>query len=221
MLRGLIGIWLYVLSAGPAISGAWLREPGMGFSSATVALRHANGEWARELGYYADYGVAPWLTLGIDLNDNDNLSGHAVVFARLPLGQKARDYKLAAELAVGGAHDRNAWQSMYKLTLSYGRAFESIWGPGWIAIDGAFERRGTTSEPIVKLDATLGLSDPNHLRPILQIETARISGFPLFYTITPGVMIPLAQNTQLLIGAEHRVTTHRSLGLKVGVWHRF
>jgi len=128
---------------------------------------------------------------------------------------------LATELALGGAHYHNNWKTMHKLTLSYGRAFDSAWGPGWLAIDGAYEKRGTSLEPILKLDATVGLSDDKHLRPMLQIETAKISGQPLFYTITPSLKIPLPRNAQLLIGVQHRMTTQRSLGLKVAVWHRF
>ncbi|PCJ07476.1 MAG: hypothetical protein COB16_10800 [Rhodobacteraceae bacterium] len=221
MFRVLFAIWLFVLDTAPAWSGAWLREQGSGFASATVTQRSSNGQWSSEFGYYADYGLTSNVTLGVDLNDNDTLSGHALVFVRLPVGQASRSYRLAVELTLGGSHYLNSWVLMQKVTLSYGRAFDSIWGPGWLAIDGAYEMRGLKSEPILKLDATIGLSDGKHLRPILQIETAKISGQPLFYTITPSLQIPLTRDTQLLIGAQHRVTTQRSLGLKVGVWHRF
>ncbi len=221
MFRVLVAIWIYVLSASPALSGAWLREKGSGFASATITQRTGHGVWSSELGYYADYGLTSLVTLGIDLNDNDNLSGHALVFVRIPLGQTSRRHHMAVELALGASHYLNSWVPMQKVTLSYGRAFDSNWGPGWLAIDGAYEIRGLNTEPILKLDATIGLSDPEHLRPILQIETAKISGHPLFYTITPGLQIPLNPDTRLLIGAQHRVTTKRSLGLKLGVWHSF
>jgi len=221
MCRVLFLICLFVLGAAPALSGAWLREQGSGFAAATATQRSSNGLWSTEFGYYADYGLTSAVTLGVDLNDNDKLSGHALVFVRIPLGRTSHSYHLAVELALGASHYLNSWVPMQKATLSFGRTFDSIWGPGWLAIDGAYEMRGLDSEPILKLDATIGLSDPKQLRPILQIETAKITGHPLFYTITPGVQIPLTQDTRLLIGAEHRVTTQRSLGLKVGVWHRF
>lgn len=221
MCRALIVIWLYVLGVAPVLAGAWLRDKGSGFASATSTLRNSNGVWSTEVGYYADFGLTARLSFGVDLNDNDNLSGHALVFARLPLSRLTRQYQLAAELALGGAHYRNAWQPMRKLTLSYGRTFESNRGYGWVAVDGIYETRGTHSEPILKLDATIGLSDPDHLRPLLQLETAKISGQPLFYAITPALQIPLTQDSILLIGVEHRVSNHRSLGFKLGVWHRF
>ncbi len=221
MFRVLFTIWLFVLGTAPALSGAWLREQGSGFASATATQRSSDGHRSTEFGYYADYGLTSRVTLGVDLNDNDNLSGHALVFVRIPMGREPRGYRFAVELALGGSHYLNSWEPMQKTTLSFGRAFDSNWGPGWVAIDGAYEMRGLDTEPILKLDATIGLSDPKQLRPILQIETAKITGQPLFYTITPGVQIPLTRDTQLLIAAEHRVTTQRSLGLKVGVWHRF
>lgn len=219
MLRGLVLLWLCAFSAFPALAGAWLREQGSGFASASVTQRHGDGNWATNLGFYGDFGLSPSLTVGIDLNDSDNLSGHALIFARLQLNFLPEQHQLATELALGGSHYQNSWSPMQKLTLSYGRGFDSVWGAGWFAIDGAYESR--QSNPILKLDATIGLTDPDRIRPLLQIETAKISGQRLFYTITPSLQIPLPRNNKLLIGAEHRVTTQRSLGLKIGVWHNF
>ena len=221
MFHVLLAICLYVVGSTPALSGAWQREADHGFASATATLRNSNGIWATELGYYGDYGLTDWLTLGVDLNDSNDISGHAMLFARLPLNTHKQRHRLAIEMALGGAHYQGRWQQMYKLTLSYGYSFESKWGSGWLAIDGAYEMRGTGSEPILKLDATVGLVNPDHIRPILQVETAKINGHPLFYTVTPGLQIPLGEETLLLIGAEHRVNVERSLGLKIGVWHRF
>jgi hypothetical protein len=221
MFRGLILSWLFILGAVPALAGAWMREQGSGFASAHAIFRNSSGVWSSEVSYYGEFGLSPLLTLGIDLNDNDNLAGHALVFARIPLEFLPSEHHLATELALGGAHYQNLWKPMHRLTLSYGHAFDSVWGPGWLAIDGAYEDREVNSEPFLKLDATVGLTDHQRLRPMLQIEMAKIPGQRLFYAITPSLQIPLPRGTHLLIGAEHRVTTQRSLGLKVGVWHRF
>jgi len=221
MFLGLIVIWFFVLGTVPALAGAWMRDQGSGFSSVSATFQHSTGGWSTDFGYYGEFGVSPFLTLGIDLNDNDNLAGHALVFARVPLEFLPSEHHLATELALGGAHYQNVWKSMHKLTLSYGHAFDSIWGPGWLAIDSAYEKRAINTGAILKLDATIGLSDNTHLRPMLQIETAKISGHQLFYTITPSLQFPLPRDLKLLIGVEHRVTTRRSIGLKVGMWHRF
>ncbi|WP_240931875.1 hypothetical protein [Parasedimentitalea denitrificans] len=198
-----------------------MRDPGSGFASASVTFRRDGGDWSSELSYYGDYGITQSLTLGVDLNDADRLAGHTLIFARVSLNFLPPEHHLATEISLGGAHYRNEWKPMHKLTLSYGRGFDSTWGPGWLAIDGAYEKRGTSSQPIVKLDATIGLNAEEHLRPMLQIETAKISGHQLFYSITPSLQVPLPRDSHLLIGLQHRVTTQRSLGLKVGVWHRF
>ena len=221
MFRGLILFWLFLTCADPVLAVAWLRDQGSGFASASITLQRDDGDWSSELSYYGDYGVSQSLTFGIDLNDADRLSGHALIFARVSLDFLPPEHHLAAEISLGGAHYRDEWKPMHKLTLSYGHGFDSSWAPGWLAIDGAYEKRGTSSQPIVKLDATIGLNAEDHLRPLLQIETAKISGHRLFYSITPSLQIPLPRDSHLVIGLQHRMTTQRSLGLKVGVWHRF
>jgi len=221
MFLGLIVVWFFVLGTVPALAGAWMRDPGSGFSSVSATFQRSTGGRSTDLSYYGEFGVSPFLTLGIDLNDNDNLAGHALVFARIPLEFLPAEHHLATELALGGAHYQHVWKPMHKLTLSYGRSFDSAWGPGWVAVDSAYERRENNTEPILKLDATIGLTDNKRLRPMLQIETAKISGHSLFYSITPSLQIPMPNGSKVLIGAQHRMSTQRSLGLKVGLWHRF
>jgi len=219
MLRCFIAILLISAGALPAQSGAWLRDVDQRFSSTTATLRSTDGAQTHELSYYTDYGLLPWLTLGLDLNDNGT-SGHVLAFARVPWGDQPPTRHVAAELAVGSSHYLNNWHPMYKLTLSYGRALDSRWGPGWLAVDAAYEKRGD-ADASYKLDTTLGLNDPRHIRPMLQIELTQIPAKPLFYTITPSILFPLKRNTQVQVGIEHRVTTQRSLGLKIGLWRRF
>ena len=211
---------LALLLAHPADSGAWLEAPGKGFASASAAYRQTSRGAQHELGYYGAYGITPKLTLGIDLNRNADVSGHALVFARLPLREGGR-YRLALETAFGGNHDRGIWMTMQRTTLSYGRGFGTGGTSGWLAIDAAYELRNSGLAAAWKLDATLGLNRAGKAAPMLQIETYKPDGGTFSYSLTPSLRYPLRSGRELLIGLEHRSAAEHSLGLKLGVWQKF
>ncbi|TDK42152.1 hypothetical protein [Antarcticimicrobium luteum] len=209
-------------AAPPAGAGAWQRETGRGFVSTTGTLRQGDPDARQELSVYADYGLAPRLTIGADVNERPGIAGHAVLFARLPLSRPGARARLAAEAAFGGHHWRGAWDPMYRLTLSYGRGSTTRSGAtGWLALDAAYERRLGMNVPIYKLDATLGLSAPGRLRPILQVETAHIPGQPLIWAVTPGVLIDSRRNATWLIGLERKSAGRDTVGLKIALWRWF
>ncbi|WP_264212490.1 hypothetical protein [Leisingera thetidis] len=206
--------------AQPAAGGAWLEDPGKGFAAASATYRTSRGGAAHELGYYAAYGAAPKLTLGVDLNRNADVSGHALIFARLPLRQGSRS-RLAVETGIGGNHYRGYWQMMQKTTLSYGRSLETRHGSGWLAIGAAYELRNGGLDAIWKLDATLGLHRPGKAAPMLQIETARPESGRLSYALTPVMRYPMKDGRELLLGLEYRKAGRDSLGLKLSLWQKF
>ncbi|KIC22316.1 MULTISPECIES: hypothetical protein [unclassified Leisingera] len=211
---------LAVLLAPPAAGGAWLEVPGKGFASASATYRETSRGAQQELSYYGAYGITPKLTLGVDLNQTGDLSGHALVFARLPLREGER-YRLAAEAAFGGNHYRGQWQMMQKTTLSYGRGFQTGKTSGWLAVDAAYELRNSGLDAIWKLDATLGLNRPGKPAPMLQIETYKPEGAQFSYTLTPSLRYPLPAGRELILGLEHRSAGGGSLGLKLGLWQKF
>lgn len=219
MLRLPLAPLLCALCAQPAAGGAWMREPGRGFASASATLRSSDAGGAYELGYYGDIGVMPWLTLGADLNDNNDGAGHVLLFARLPL-LKRGDTRVAAEAAAGGGGYRGDWRLMHRLTLSFGHEFAGSGFSGWASADAAYEQR-TGSEGFWKLDAAIGLNRPGRTAPLLQIETAKVPGQPLYYTITPSLRFPLRGGRELVAGLEQRRAERRSLGLKFALWHKF
>ena len=213
---------LCATAASPAAAGAWLREPGRGFLSTTATLRQGDPDARQELSLYAEYGLTPRLTLGADINARPGTSGHAMVFARLPLSRPGARNRLALETALGGHHWQGDWDPMYRLTLSYGRGLTTRSGIlGWLAVDAAYERRLGMSDPIYKLDATLGRSGPGRIRPILQVETAHIPGRDFIWSVAPGVMIDSRRSATWVVGLERKSASRDTLGLKIALWHWF
>lgn len=207
----------------PLWAGAWMREEGKTFMSVTGTVRHDGQLLSQETSIYIDYGFKPRLSLGLDINESPGNAGHALIYARLPIVAGDKPYRIAAELALGGHHDRGKWHGMLKATLSYGRGFQSRWGSGWMAADAAVERRMGSPKPLYKLDATLGLSSTKGwARPLLKLETALMPGKDLIWAISPGLMFDSknGKNTYV-IGLEHRRAERSKLGISFSLWRNF
>lgn len=217
LLAFLIVLWV----ARPALAGAWLREQGQGFAAFSVTA-HKTDEGGLEYksSLYAEWGLLDWMTVGLDANENQALHGHALLFARVPLADLDRAGRVSAELGVGVHHRQIDWRMMYKSTLSYGNSFPVRWGHAWMAIDAALEFR-TGQDRLQKLDLTAGLSSARRFDPLLQIETSRVPGQPIHWTVTPSLMIRSPGNrTTWLLGLHKRSRT-RQLGLKLALWRDF
>lgn len=225
--------------------GAWKQPLGQGFASASLTLRQEKNAQQEELSYFGEYGVSEYFDLGLDLNQVSDVSGHAMVFTRLPLRQSPDGFQLSAALAAGANHYRGHWTPMYRFTLSAGSNFTTAHLKGWGNIDLQYEMRGDQDHPLWKLDANLGLHTAGRVAPMLSIETAKASGQRPSYTLIPSLRIKLdglyilnasrprrhssrpgnqeriQQNSELLIGISYRHAERRSLGLKIALWHRF
>ncbi|MGR3761893.1 hypothetical protein ACUXV3_17440 [Roseobacteraceae bacterium NS-SX3] len=223
--------WLLILACGllgarTAAAGAWVQERGQGSAAATATVRKGEDGMEQELGFYGDYGLSGRLTLGVDLNARTGIapyvpgtgSGHALLFLRLPLLDRG-GHHIAAETGLGASKSQDRWQPMQRLTLSYGRGFGGGRLQGWLALDASWERRGSAG--LWKLDGTLGFNRPGRPAPMLQVETTHTSGAPLSYAVTPALRWPLKGRRELITGVEYRRADSRSLGLEIGLWHRF
>lgn len=217
----LAALLIWMTSVCPGGAGAWLRDTDELFFSATSTLRISDEELLQENAIYLEYGLFPRLTVGVDYNHLVGYSGHALVFARLPLPVGKGKWKFAAEAAIGGHHWMGDWDPMLKTTLSAGRGIKTRQGHGWLAIDVAMERRYGTPAPLYKLDATLGLPGYGRIAPILQLETAKAKGHGLFWAVTPGIRYDLKKLGTLLIGFEKRHAVGDTRGLKFGLWKTF
>lgn len=217
-----IGLLMMCLTAAQSASaGAWMREKDTAFQAVSSALlRNSTGVFY-ESKVFIEYGFGPRLTVGLDVNEYSGGSGHALVFARVPLGKGDRRMQFAAEFGFGGHHWLGEWSKMYKAAVAVGRNFESRWGHGWMGLDAAFERRMGNARPIYKLDAVIGLSSDKRFRPMLKLETAYVSGKSLAWTLTPTVLIKGRKETTWVIGVEYRSARQNSIGMNVGFWRQF
>ena len=212
---------MLLLLAPAAHAGAWLRDKGAGFLVLSVSLRQAPVGLHHETGVYGEYGARPRLTLGIDINNRSDLTGHALGFVRLPLSSPGRRTLLTLDLGVGGHFDNPGWNPMARATLSLGRNFASGWGGGWVGIDAAYGRRFGQPQGAIKLDAAIGLSSGPRFRPLLQVESYHVPGVGSDWTATASVMIDGRRGRTWVIGLQHGSTLAGQVGIKAGLWRSF
>ncbi|WP_170456386.1 hypothetical protein [Ruegeria arenilitoris] len=205
----------------PALAGAWLREKGASFTSLALTAFCEPGKDIRfKSSLYGEWGMRPNLTLGLDAEEHQDLYGHAVVFARLPVAEFSNGGRLAAELGVGAHHRGTRAWAMYKATLSWGKGFQARYGSGWMAADAALEYRSHDAL-IRKLDLTVGLSSHRRVNPLLQIETSYVPGRPLYWSARPSAMFRSESGPNTwIIGVERNAAQDRP-GLRFALWREF
>ncbi|WP_420585081.1 hypothetical protein [Ruegeria sp.] len=214
-------LFLALLAASPAWSGAWLREKGSSFTAASVtAFRDQYGGYDYKSSLYAEVGFRQNLTIGLDFESNRDLYGHALVFGRIQVADLGKWGRFAAEFGAGVHHrQRSAW-AVYKTGLSYGKGFQTGWGNGWLAVDAALEFR--THEAVYrKLDFTTGLSADRLLNPLLQIETSYTPDTSFYWRVRPSVMIRTNKGkTKWVLGPE-RTNARSKTGIRIAIWNEF
>lgn len=220
-MKGVILHIALLLIATPAWSGAWLREKDSAFVAAAVtAFKDPDGRYDYKSSLYAEWGYRPNLTIGFDFEEHRDVYGHALLFARAPVADFGKWGRFTAEFGAGAHHrHKRAW-ALYKMTLSYGKGFETRWGNGWIAVDTALEYR-THDAMFRKLDFTAGLSSQRLLNPLLQIETSYTPDKSLFWRARPSVMIRRPNSpTTWVLGLE-RNDARSDTGIKFAIWNEF
>lgn len=219
----LVLIILLLLTAAPGAAGPWLRPQGTGFLATSGTLRRNMGVVSGDSAIWAEYGLLPWLTLGLDSNDRPGQGGHVLGFLRVPLGPERWPVRVAAELALGMAYDTGGRRGMGRVTVAAGRGVETRFGPGWIAGQVTAERE-QTGLPHLKLELTAGLAPTRGVRPMLQIELSRGQGQPPGWTVTPALTYAPKPGRVWVLGLEQRrapgALTART-GLKLALWTDF
>ncbi|WP_281995365.1 hypothetical protein [Ruegeria faecimaris] len=210
-----------LLMASPAWSGAWLREKDAAFTAASLtAFRLPEDGYDYKTSLYAEWGYSQNLTVGFDFEQNQDLYGHALIFARVPVADLGQWGRFAAEFGAGAYHKHERAWAQYKVTLSYGKGFQSALGSGWIAIDAAIENR-THDNIYRKLDLTTGLSSDRLINPLIQIETAYRSGHSIYWKARPSVMIRTKDSSTTWVLGVERNDARKNTGIKLALWNEF
>ncbi|WP_233270539.1 hypothetical protein [Chachezhania sediminis] len=223
MVRGpsclVLGMLVWLAMGTPVLAGAWLRDKGAGFLSFGATLRPSRIVPNNEQKIYLEYGLTDWWTMGVDVNETPTVTGHALIFARLPLGRKDAAIRQAIEVGLGGHHWGPDWWGFYKVGYGAGQGFTNRWGNAWWAVDASYDRRLGNPEPLWKLDIALGQSSGMKLRPLLKLETGYIPDEGTGGSFVPSLMIRGFRKETWVLGVEFRhFGGESSVGLRVDIW---
>ncbi len=212
-MRIFLAVLILIATTAPAPSGAWLREPG---TALLTFSRTADQQGNTHDSLFAEFGLTPRLTLGLDAGMARNGDWTAVGFLRRPLGRTDRPTHLAWEMGLG----RDRTQTIIRSGLSVGRGFNSRWGSGWAAIDTVADFGISTFRTDYKADLTLGWHRDRAML-IMQMQ----AGDPAFGTpyakFAPSYVRPLGKRMKLELGLSLGLVNDDTRGAKLGIWLEF
>jgi len=210
-----------ILCPGLALAGAWQRETGSGFASATVRLGWPQdvNTWqsyeptSKYFTLYFEYAIAPKLMLGMDLGHAVSGRSKTVAFVQFPLLNRDTGPKIGGQLGFG----KVAEEKVVRPAVMFG------WGMpnGWLSIDAAVELGLDADITDWKVDMTWGRNLPKGRKLLVQLQTGETSLDPLFLRVAPSVVTPLNDHLKVESGVSFGLHGDTSMGVTFGLWSEF
>lgn len=233
----ILGLWVSPM-AQPGVAGPWAREAGEGFLAYSVVgeaprtdilMGHFVPDTYASL--YGEYGLGRGLTLGAQIGRSATLEEGAI-FLRYTLTQPENPWQFAFDGGAGLRRDAGGAERMLaRLGLSVGRGFgahptPTWWMPiahdgGWVTLDAVGMIDTTTADPMWQLESTLGFSVSDRLRVMLQAKVEETFDGRTIRTLAPGAAWSLTERTTAQIGMRFGLGERPTIGLSLGLWHRF
>lgn len=219
----LVAIGIAVVVCGKAVhANPWPRERNQIFVAVSGTYLNAlsGNDSVLEGNAYLEYGLTDRLTLGLSANDSQIDYTHAYGFVRWALSAPDQSLKLAASVGVGQSRQDNDWDHMVRAGFSVGRSMD-LGKPGWWNVTAAVEEHALFSNPIHKLDATVGWNLNPRLQTIIDLETSQRSGTAPSYTARTSLAWAIRARSHLVVGIEAKEVDTTFLGLRLGWWLRY
>lgn len=215
-----------------AAAGAWPREEGQVFiafsqtlSTGARTVLEAVQDVDSYSSLYAEYGLTPELTFGLDAGlargDQDEASAWNL-FLRRPVWASDGGQRFAAELGVGQLTEPDyGRQWRIKPGLAWGWGFESPWGNGWAGIESSAAYRFVSRDFEFKTDLTVGLKPTDRWMFIFQVQSGRYGDDDPIVRLAPSAVRRFGEKVHLQLGFIQSVAGDDALGIKFGTWVTF
>lgn len=205
-----------------ANAGPWLREEGTGFAAISLGSnRHKDIVGTA----YLEYGATAQTTVGVDIGLHDKISkgrkAYGTLFLRRGIGAPERQHKLAYELGIGAVYTDEELTPHLKTTLTWGKGIKLRETAGWMTVEGAVIWPLDGTDPIAKLDSTLGLNFTKMTSGIVQLNLAQQDSELTGYLEHSLVITPRHNKFRVKFGTETPLGDFDATSLKLGVWHEF
>jgi len=234
-LRRLLWLAVLCLAAGAATAGPWPRAKGdvfLSFSHEMAGDTEAGG-WTA---LYAEYGLAPRWTLGLDLgNAPDTQTG--MIFLQRAVGRQDGPGRLSFSSGIGlqmGAEP----QAFGMMGAAWGRSLGTPLGPGWVAVEPQLRMGlGLTGKwPLqlvldvdgtllttasAKLDVTLGATARPGLIVMAQLQMEQELEGEVSARLGASAVRDLGKRLKVQLGLAAPVQGEGEAKLKLGTWLEF
>ncbi len=241
-MRGIIcclaALWLL---ASAAVAGPWARDPGAGFAALSVEQGRGG---SRHTGLYAEYGLSPRNTLGLELGQSRE-ERTLLLWWQRTLGSGEGPNRWAISLGLGAVQREGSTHPMGQLATAWGRGFDSIPllrripGGGWLAVETRSKLAAITreypEEPNViwedptyltpeaahKLDLTLGWRARDDLMLINQFRFEQRDDTGFGGKLAVSAVWDLWGPAKLELGVIEPLTGEGERAVKLGTWFEF
>jgi len=200
----------------PALAGAWSRDPGKGFVSASHSYSLTYSSPYPSI--YAEFGLRPSLTLGFEAGGTGD-TRTASLFLRRHFGRADARSVWAGEVALGAAEGLDA--PFIHVGVLWGRGFSSGMGPGWFDSRLVVRRQLNAAPWSAKLDAMVGVKSPRDINFMLELSAeATHSGADTIH-LGSSIALPLGAGKRLQIGLSKGAFNTQEEKIKVSFWAEF
>ena len=215
-------ILLFVLTSFPVHAGAWMREKGKVFGSTSYSYgqNFETGDIETMSTWFAEYGVGNRFNIGTSGWTN-SLEGAGFLFTRLALSKPNAKRPMAVDLGLGFHFDSLGQKTpITRLGFSIGQGLETKWGPGWMQLETAVEKRKARARTL-KADLTFGVSPNAKATWIMEIQTQKAGAGLTNVTLAPSYVRKITKKSSVVLGIDHKIRGQRVSGLRFGTWLSF
>ncbi len=222
--------------AAPLQAGAWARAPGDVFLSFSTNLQGSvdgimTGTETPDAYYsfYAEVGLGRRLTFGLDLGQGE-FSREAVAFLRYTMTPDDRRLQVALDLGFGHREiiDQSS-SALQRAGLAIGYGYDLTapdWIPfemsdGWFSLEATIIRDTAQDDLRWKAEATIGLNVTPRLSFLFQVLAEEWPGNDVTYGVNPSAVFDLTDATSVEVGLRGSFGDSQTIGLELGLWHRF
>lgn len=147
-LLALLAVLSLVAQAGTVLAGPWPREEGAVFISVSSEQDRSDNRYDS---LYAEYGLSPRNTLGLELGHTEGES-NALLWWQRALDDGSGPNRWTVSMGIGAIQRDGRTHPMGELGGNWGRAFDTlpvlklVPGGGWLALETRFKMAAITQE---------------------------------------------------------------------------
>lgn len=208
-----------LLLPAPSLAGAWLREKGTHFASATLRFLEDRGDGRQgmEFAYYHTYGLTRYLTLGLDTGASASGLDKAMAFVQFPVFPNKGRFRFSAILGIGTVSRAFALRP----SLAIGTSYQIGQRHGWFEVVPALEYDFSRLRVDAKFDVTLGLNTSSRTKVYGQFFSSTSATGKIHTRVAGSFVYRLNDRLLLDVGLSRGMVTQHDTRIKLGLWTEF